>query len=178
MKQIINGADLRRMIISAAAAIEINKQALNDLNVFPVPDGDTGTNMSMTINAAATDLRKTEDPTLEKAAAVAATAMLRGARGNSGVILSVFFRGMAKSLHGKDEADAIDMAKAMTRGVEDAYKAVMTPTEGTILTVMRVCAEQALKVLSGEGEGCFDPQSAVDVLERWIGEGDRNGEER
>ena len=83
MKQIINGADLRRMIISAAAAIEINKQALNDLNVFPVPDGDTGTNMSMTINAAAGDLRKTEDPTLDKAAKVAASAMLRGARGNS-----------------------------------------------------------------------------------------------
>ena len=100
MKQIINGADLRRMIISAAAAIEINKQALNDLNVFPVPDGDTGTNMSMTINAAASDLRKTEDPSLEKAAKVAASAMLRGARGNSGVILSLLFRGLSKRLKG------------------------------------------------------------------------------
>ena len=92
MKQIINGADLRRMIISAAAAIEINKQALNDLNVFPVPDGDTGTNMSMTINAAAGDLRKLEDPELGKAAKAAASAMLRGARGNSGVILSLLMR--------------------------------------------------------------------------------------
>ena len=87
MRQTINGADFRRLIISAAASIEINKQKLNDLNVFPVPDGDTGTNMSMTINAAATDLRKTEDPSLEKAAAVTASAMQRGARGNSGVIL-------------------------------------------------------------------------------------------
>ena len=83
MRETINGADLRRMIISAAAAIEINKQALNELNVFPVPDGDTGTNMSMTINSAASDLRKTEDPDLEKASKVAASAMLRGARGNS-----------------------------------------------------------------------------------------------
>ena len=89
MRETINGADLRRMIISAAAAIEINKQALNELNVFPVPDGDTGTNMSMTINSAASDLRKTEDPDLEKASKVAASAMLRGARGNSGVILSL-----------------------------------------------------------------------------------------
>ena len=96
MKQIIGGADLRRMVISAAAAIEISKQALNDLNVFPVPDGDTGTNMSMTINSAAGDLRKAEDPTLEKAASIAASAMLRGARGNSGVILSLLFRGISK----------------------------------------------------------------------------------
>mgnify|MGYP002581628013 FL=1 len=89
MRQTINGADFRRMLLSAAAAIEINKQKLNELNVFPVPDGDTGTNMSMTINAAASDLRKLEDPTLEKAASAAASAMLRGARGNSGVILSL-----------------------------------------------------------------------------------------
>lgn len=82
MRQTINGADFRRMLLSAAAAIEINKQKLNELNVFPVPDGDTGTNMSMTINAAASDLRKLEDPTLEKAASAAASAMLRGARGN------------------------------------------------------------------------------------------------
>ena len=90
MKQIINGADFRRLVINAAANIEIHKQQLNDLNVFPVPDGDTGTNMSMTINAAAIDLRKVEDPNLEKASATAASAMLRGARGNSGVILVEF----------------------------------------------------------------------------------------
>ena len=95
MKQIINGADFRRLVINAAANIENNKQHLNELNVFPVPDGDTGTNMSMTINAASADLRKVEDPTLEKAAKTAASAMLRGARGNSGVILSLppVFRG-------------------------------------------------------------------------------------
>ena len=98
MRQTINGADFRRMLLSAAAAIEINKQKLNELNVFPVPDGDTGTNMSMTINAAASDLRKLEDPTLEKAAAAAASAMLRGARGNSGVILSLLMRGDRKSV--------------------------------------------------------------------------------
>ncbi|MBR5125896.1 MAG: DAK2 domain-containing protein [Oscillospiraceae bacterium] len=143
MKQIINGADLRRMIISAAAAIEINKQALNDLNVFPVPDGDTGTNMSMTINAAAGDLRKTEDPDLAKAAKVAASAMLRGARGNSGVILSLLFRGVADALKGKENADGVLWAEALQRGVDAAYKAVMKPAEGTILTVARLAAAKA-----------------------------------
>ena len=145
MKQIINGADLRRMIISAAAAIEINKQALNDLNVFPVPDGDTGTNMSMTINAAAGDLRKTEDPSLGQAAKVAASAMLRGARGNSGVILSLLFRGISKKLKGADHADGVLWAEALQEGVDAAYKAVMKPAEGTILTVSRLAAAKAAK---------------------------------
>ncbi len=145
MKQIINGADLRRMIISAAAAIEINKQALNDLNVFPVPDGDTGTNMSMTINAAAVDLRKTEDPSLDKAAKVAASAMLRGARGNSGVILSLLFRGISKRLKGADHADGVLWAEALQEGVDAAYKAVMKPAEGTILTVSRLAAAKAME---------------------------------
>ncbi len=145
MKQIINGADLRRMIISAAAAIEINKQALNDLNVFPVPDGDTGTNMSMTINAAAGDLRKTEDPSLDKADKVAASAMLRGARGNSGVILSLLFRGLSKRLKGADHADGVLWAEALQEGVDAAYKAVMKPAEGTILTVSRLAAAKAME---------------------------------
>ncbi len=143
MRQTINGADLRRMIISAAASIEINKQALNDLNVFPVPDGDTGTNMSMTINAAAADLRKVEDPSLEKAAATAASAMLRGARGNSGVILSLLFRGLSKKLKGCTECDGVLWAQALTEGVDAAYKAVMKPAEGTILTVSRLAAAKA-----------------------------------
>ena len=143
MKQIINGADLRRMIISAAAAIELNKQALNDLNVFPVPDGDTGTNMSMTINAAAVDLRKAEDPDLGKAAKIAASAMLRGARGNSGVILSLLFRGISKKLKGADHADGVLWAEALQEGVDAAYKAVMKPAEGTILTVSRLAAAKA-----------------------------------
>ena len=107
MRQTINGADFRRMLISAAASIEIHKQHLNELNVFPVPDGDTGTNMSMTINAAAADLRKTEDPSLEKASQVTASAMLRGARGNSGVILSLLFRGLSKKLKGAEIADGV-----------------------------------------------------------------------
>ena len=143
MKQIINGADLRRMIISAAASIEIHKQQLNDLNVFPVPDGDTGTNMSMTINAAATDLRKVEDPNADKAAKTAASAMLRGARGNSGVILSLLFRGISKRLKGVDEADGTTWAEALQEGVDAAYKAVMKPAEGTILTVARLAAAKA-----------------------------------
>ncbi len=143
MKQIINGADLRRMIISAAAAIEINKQGLNDLNVFPVPDGDTGTNMSMTINSAAADLRKTEDPDLGQAAKVAASAMLRGARGNSGVILSLLFRGISKKLKGAEVADGVLWAEALQEGVDAAYKAVMKPAECTILTVARLAAAKA-----------------------------------
>ena len=143
MKQIMSGADLRRMIISAAANIEIHKQQLNDLNVFPVPDGDTGTNMSMTINAAASDLRKVEDPNLDKAAKTAASAMLRGARGNSGVILSLLFRGISKRLKGVDTADGVVWAEALQEGVDAAYKAVMKPAEGTILTVARLAAAKA-----------------------------------
>ena len=143
MRQTINGADLRMMIISAAAAIEINKQALNELNVFPVPDGDTGTNMSMTINAAATDLRKTEDPSLEKASGVTASAMLRGARGNSGVILSLLMRGISKRLKGVEICDGVVWAEALQEGVDAAYKAVMKPAEGTILTVARLAAAKA-----------------------------------
>ena len=143
MKQIINGADLRRMIISAAASIEIHKQQLNDLNVFPVPDGDTGTNMSMTINSAAADLRKVEDPNTDKAAKTAASAMLRGARGNSGVILSLLFRGISKRLKGVDECDGTTWAEALQEGVDAAYKAVMKPAEGTILTVARLAAAKA-----------------------------------
>ena len=114
MRQTVNGADLRRLIVSAAAAIEIHKQALNELNVFPVPDGDTGTNMSMTINAAAADLRKAEDPSLEKAAAIAASAMLRGARGNSGVILSLLFRGISRKLKGSESCGPPRCRRAWT----------------------------------------------------------------
>ncbi|MBR3973303.1 MAG: DAK2 domain-containing protein [Oscillospiraceae bacterium] len=146
MRQTINGADFRRLVISAAASIEIHKQQLNDLNVFPVPDGDTGTNMSMTINAAAADLRKTEDPSLEKASAVTASAMLRGARGNSGVILSLLMRGISRKLKGATIADGILWADALQEGVDAAYKAVMKPAEGTILTVARLAAAKAREV--------------------------------
>ena len=143
MRMTMNGADFRKLILSAAASIEINKQKLNELNVFPVPDGDTGTNMSMTINAAANDLRKVEDVTLEKAAAMAASATLRGARGNSGVILSLLLRGISKKLKGYEECDGILWAAALKEGVDAAYKAVMKPAEGTILTVARLAAVRA-----------------------------------
>ena len=143
MRQTVNGTDFRRLVISAAAGIEINKQALNELNVFPVPDGDTGTNMSMTINAAATDLRKLEDPSLEKAAATTASAMLRGARGNSGVILSLLMRGISRKLKGAQHCDGVLWAQALQEGVDAAYKAVMKPAEGTILTVARLAAAKA-----------------------------------
>ena len=144
MRQTIDGAVLRRMIISAAASIEIHKQQINELNVFPVPDGDTGTNMSMTINTAVADLKKADDPVLDKAASIAASALLRGARGNSGVILSLLFRGISKTLKGQAECDGILWAQALTGGVEAAYKAVMKPAEGTILTVTRLSAADAV----------------------------------
>ncbi len=145
MRQTIQGADYRRLVINAAAAIENNKQKLNELNVFPVPDGDTGTNMAMTINAAANDLRKLEDPTLSAAAKAAASATLRGARGNSGVILSLLMRGMEEALRDNDHCDGVLWAKALQQGVDRAYKAVMKPAEGTILTVARLAAAKAAK---------------------------------
>ncbi len=143
MKQTINGADFRRLMINAAAAIENNKQQLNELNVFPVPDGDTGTNMAMTIHAAANDLRKLEDPTLTAASKATASAMLRGARGNSGVILSLLMRGIAKGLKDQEHCDGVLWAAALQEGVDAAYKAVMKPAEGTILTVARLAAAKA-----------------------------------
>jgi len=161
LRQTVNGADLRRMLISAAASIEINKQALNELNVFPVPDGDTGTNMSMTINAAANDLRKLEDPSLEKAASTAASAMLRGARGNSGVILSLLMRGIAKRLKGETDCDGVLWAAALQEGVDAAYKAVMKPAEGTILTVARLAAAAAKKASEENNYFEFVHQAAI-----------------
>ena len=143
MKHMIDGAAYRKMILSAAASIEIHKQKINDLNVFPVPDGDTGTNMSMTLNTAAADLRKSQETDLGAAAKIASSAMLRGARGNSGVILSLLFRGFSKALKGMEEADGTGFAAALNSGVEAAYKAVMKPAEGTILTVSRLAGVAA-----------------------------------
>ncbi len=138
------------MIINAASAIEGNKQNINELNVFPVPDGDTGTNMSLTISAAVTELRKAAPPTVGKAAEITAAALLRGARGNSGVILSLLFRGMSRSLKDKDFASATDFAAAMCDGVDAAYKAVMKPAEGTILTVSRLASAAAKDCAANE----------------------------
>ena len=160
--QTMNGADFSRLILSAAAAIEINKQKLNELNVFPVPDGDTGTNMSMTINAAAADLRKTEKPNLEKASAVTASAMLRGARGNSGVILSLLMRGISRKLKGVPRCDGALWAKALQEGVDAAYKAVMKPAEGTILTVARLAAAKATSVAKKNNNVEFVHRAAME----------------
>ncbi|MFR1261082.1 MAG: DAK2 domain-containing protein, partial [Oscillospiraceae bacterium] len=143
MRQTMDGAAFARMIVSASAAIEQKKQKINELNVFPVPDGDTGTNMSMTLAAAAQDLKKRSPESLTKAADMTASALLRGARGNSGVILSLLFRGFSKSLKGKLEANGKDFAEALSTGVEAAYKAVMKPAEGTILTVSRLTGDAA-----------------------------------
>ena len=162
MKQTMNGADFRRLVINAAANIEIHKQHLNELNVFPVPDGDTGTNMSMTINAAAADLRKVEDPSLEKASKTAASAMLRGARGNSGVILSLLMRGISKELKGVEVCDGVLWAKALQGGVDAAYKAVMKPAEGTILTVARLAAAKAARAAQENNHIEFVHDAAIE----------------
>ena len=141
----INAAAFKESILCAYAALQANIQAINDLNVFPVPDGDTGTNMGLTMEKAAMELRKNDFPTVSAAADCVASALLRGARGNSGVILSLLFRGISRKLKGLHEADAKSFAAALQDGVEAAYKAVMKPAEGTILTVSRLAAEAAVK---------------------------------
>lgn len=143
MKETIDGAIFTNMLLCASAALSQNRQHINDLNVFPVPDGDTGTNMSMTMEAGAAELRRRSPGGIGDAAKCAADAFLRGARGNSGVILSLLFRGTAKSLKSKETATAYDLSLAMNEGVEAAYKAVMKPAEGTILTVSRMAASSA-----------------------------------
>ena len=154
----ISGLLFQRMIVEGALAIAEKKAQANELNVFPVPDGDTGTNMSMTMGNAMTEVQKLNAPTLAKAADTAASALLRGARGNSGVILSLLFRGMAKRLRELDEASGKDFAIAMREGVNTAYKAVMKPAEGTILTVTRVSAQHAVSLCQA------DPNLSVEAV--------------
>ena len=145
----ITGAILRDGILSGAHNLSNRRASVDELNVFPVPDGDTGTNMSMTIGAAVAELQALpDDCTVEAAAKVTASAMLRGARGNSGVISSLLFRGFSKALAGKRTAEAADLTAALQKGVEGAYKAVMKPTEGTMLTVARVAGERLPKAPS------------------------------
>ena len=151
---------LAAMILGGAAAVDNQKQAINELNVFPVPDGDTGTNMSLTLLAAAGELERTAPRTAAEAADIAAKAMVRGARGNSGVILSLLFRGFGKSLAGKAEIDGDEFAEAMTEGVRSAYKAVMKPAEGTILTVSRVASDSA-KSFAIENH---DPEAVLEAM--------------
>ena len=140
----ISGKILRDAIISGANNINNQRSRVDELNVFPVPDGDTGTNMGMTVGASVRELEALDDScTVGEASKTAASAMLRGARGNSGVITSLLFRGFSKALEGKKEATAADIVEALKKGVEGAYKAVMKPTEGTILTVARIASEEA-----------------------------------
>ena len=145
MRDYIDAAAFKEMILCADAALHENIQKVNELNVFPVPDGDTGTNMGLTLNNAATELRKKNFVSLDAAADCVASALLRGARGNSGVILSLLFRGISRRLKGLESAGTVEFAGAMSDGVEAAYKAVMKPAEGTILTVSRLAAAAAVE---------------------------------
>ena len=168
------------MLLCANAALEENKQRINELNVFRVPDGDTGTNMSLTMNSAAIELGRKQTDTVGAVADCAASALLRGARGNSGVILSLLFRGIAKSLKGRENANAAEFAAAVSAGVDAAYKAVMKPAEGTILTVSRLGAQAAVKfakestdfeamleaLLAAAREALADTQNINPVLRR------------
>ena len=157
----ISGGAFKQMVAFGAACIAQQKQTINDLNVFPVPDGDTGTNMCLTIQTAVNELRKCQPATVDEAAKVTASGLLRGARGNSGVILSLLFRGMSKVLKGTAEADGAQLAAAMQEGVATAYGAVMKPAEGTVLTVSRLAAQRAL-------EAAGEQNSAEYVLEEAI----------
>ena len=157
----ISGGAFKQMVAFGAACIAQQKQTINDLNVFPVPDGDTGTNMCLTIQTAVNELRKCQPATVDEAAKVTASGLLRGARGNSGVILSLLFRGMSKVLKGTAEADGAQLAAAMQEGVTTAYGAVMKPAEGTVLTVSRLAAQRAL-------EAAGEQNSAEYVLEEAI----------
>ena len=164
MIQTIDGIQFKAMVLHGAAAIALQKQQINDLNVFPVPDGDTGTNMSLTIGTAATELKKKDDKAVDQTAATTAGALLRGARGNSGVILSLLFRGLSKGLKGCQSADGAQLAAAMQEGVAAAYGAVMKPAEGTVLTVSRLAAKRAV-------EAAAENSDAEYVLEEAIREG-------
>ena len=160
----ISGSAFKQMIAFGAACVAQQKQAINDLNVFPVPDGDTGTNMSLTIQTAVNELKKSEPATVGEAAKITAGALLRGARGNSGVILSLLFRGLSKSVKGLVEMDGPALAAAMGEGVATAYGAVMKPAEGTVLTVSRLAAARA-------AQAAQENPSAEYVLEQAIAAG-------
>ena len=161
MKHTIDGILFKQMVLHGAAAIALQKQAINDLNVFPVPDGDTGTNMSMTINTAATELRKITPDSVGQASKVCASALLRGARGNSGVILSLLFRGISKGLKNQEEADGRRFAAAMQEGVAAAYGAVMKPAEGTVLTVSRLASKRAVEAAAEQNDAEFVLEEAI-----------------
>ena len=157
----ISGGAFKQMVAFGAACIAQQKQTINDLNVFPVPDGDTGTNMCLTIQTAVNELRKCQPATVDEAAKVTASGLLRGARGNSGVILSLLFRGMSKVLKGTAEADGAQLAAAMQEGVATAYGAVMKPAEGTVLTVSRLAAQRALEAAGERNDADYVLEEAI-----------------
>lgn len=161
MIRTINGETFKSMVMEAACAIEANKVHANELNVFPVPDGDTGTNMSMTMAASYYELEKLINPTVGKAAEITASALLRAARGNSGVITSLLFRGISKVLKGSVQCSAKTFADALSQGVKSAYQAVMKPAEGTILTVTRVTAQKAQELASESDDVVFVFEGAL-----------------
>ena len=161
MHDTITGPVFQEMLLFGAASIAQEKQSINDLNVFPVPDGDTGTNMSLTIQTAVTELRRVQPATVEEAAKVTASGLLRGARGNSGVILSLLFRGMSKVFKGLNEADGAQLAAAMQEGVSTAYGAVMKPAEGTVLTVSRLAAQRALEAAGEQNDAAYVLEEAI-----------------
>ena len=163
MIQTIDGIQFKQMVLHGAAAITLQKQQINDLNVFPVPDGDTGTNMSLTIGTAATELKKKDDKSVDQAAATTAGALLRGARGNSGVILSLLFRGLSKGLKGHQTADGALLAASMQEGVAAAYGAVMKPAEGTVLTVSRLAAKRAVEAAAENSDVEYVLEEAIRV---------------
>ena len=157
----IDGALFQRMIVHASAPSTPRSESINELNVFPVPDGDTGTNMSLAIGTAAAEAKKKPSRSIGQAASTNASALLRGARGNSGVILSLLFRGVAKSLKEMDTADGVAFAAALNEGVRAAYKAVMKPTEGTILTVSRLAAAAASEAAAEDNRAEFVLEKAI-----------------
>lgn len=157
----INGGAFKQMVLFGAACVSAKMQAINDLNVFPVPDGDTGTNMSLTMQTAAAELQKAAPATLDEAARITASGLLRGARGNSGVILSLLFRGMSKAFKGVHEADGILLATALNEGVLGAYGAVMKPAEGTVLTVSRLAAQRAAEAAKEDSSAEYVLSEAI-----------------
>ena len=163
--EILDGAMLKKALSGAAKLLEDNKEEVNSLNVFPVPDGDTGTNMSLTVNSAIKQGLKEDDKSVSKIALSTSNGSLMGARGNSGVILSQLFRGFANGLNGKDTADIKTLANSFKQAANTAYKAVMKPTEGTILTVARECGDYALSI-------CNDEDDILEFLSKVIVKGE------
>ena len=161
----VDASTLKKMFLAGAANIEANKEKINELNVFPVPDGDTGTNMTLTIMSAVKEVNALENPTMEELAKAISGGSLRGARGNSGVILSQLFRGFTKEIKDYNEINVTIMTNAFHKAVETAYRAVMKPKEGTILTVARGAAEKAAELVSRTDDLVYFGQEIIAHME-------------